>query len=173
MEITVLITDNLCFADALAQNYKKKLPCHVSIEDLKAAAYMGLVEAANSFQLKYGVAFTSFAFRRIRGAMIDWITEMYGLRTESLDRQNEDGSCLAETLESERIEPITNCWELLEQGISHNDRKILRYYFEDGHTMKEVGEHFSLTEARVSQIIKGCRKLMEKNWNSIDSDLAA
>ena len=42
-------------------------------DDLVAAGYLGLVEAAERFDSSLGMEFKNFAYRRIRGAMIDSI----------------------------------------------------------------------------------------------------
>ena len=42
-----------------------------SVEDLAGEGYLGLVQAAQKFQPKRGVQFSTFAVPRVRGAMID------------------------------------------------------------------------------------------------------
>lgn len=69
-------------ADALVQRYAPlvkriahhligRLPETVSADDLIQAGMIGLLEAANSFDLRHGAAFETFAGIRIRGAMLD------------------------------------------------------------------------------------------------------
>jgi len=47
------------------------LPGFVDLENLEAAGILGLVEAAGQFDPHRGVAFSTFATHRIRGAMLD------------------------------------------------------------------------------------------------------
>ncbi len=48
-----------------------ELPTSVDIENLEAAGILGLVEAANRFESNKGASFKTFAFSRIRGAVLD------------------------------------------------------------------------------------------------------
>ena len=49
-----------------------------SFEDLIAAGVVGLLEAAARFEPDRGVAFTTFAYRRVRGAILDAQRHEYG-----------------------------------------------------------------------------------------------
>ena len=50
---------------------KARLPSSVDLENLEAAGVLGLVEAANRFESGRGFRFDTFAFPRIRGAILD------------------------------------------------------------------------------------------------------
>jgi len=75
MLINKLITENIVFADSQAALFKKKLP-FVNYDEFQSAAYLGLVEAANSFDPDRNVSFRSFAYARIVGAMKDYLREI-------------------------------------------------------------------------------------------------
>jgi RNA polymerase sigma factor for flagellar operon FliA len=60
---------------AIAHKVKKSLTASIDVEDLIGYGSKGLVEAAERFDARQGVAFSTFAYYRIRGAMYD------GLRT--------------------------------------------------------------------------------------------
>ncbi|MCA9053566.1 MAG: sigma-70 family RNA polymerase sigma factor [Planctomycetaceae bacterium] len=47
------------------------LPAHVDAENLESAGVCGLVEAAGRFDDQRGIAFSTFAYPRIRGAILD------------------------------------------------------------------------------------------------------
>src|SRR4051794_27508917 len=70
-----LVEKNLSLVQAIARKLKKTLGATIDFEDLVAYGSKGLVEAAERFDPRHGVAFTTFAYYRIRGAMFD------GLRT--------------------------------------------------------------------------------------------
>jgi RNA polymerase sigma factor (sigma-70 family) len=71
-----LITENITFANILAAKKKSRIRS-VSYEELQSAAYLGLVEAANNYDPDYNfIAFKSFAFVRINGAMKDYLREL-------------------------------------------------------------------------------------------------
>ncbi len=66
-----LILENLSFVKHILGRMLGSLPEHVDSENLESAGVLGLVEAAGQFDPSRGVAFTTFAYRRIRGAILD------------------------------------------------------------------------------------------------------
>jgi RNA polymerase sigma factor for flagellar operon FliA len=70
-----LVEQHLSLVQAIARKVKKTLGATIDFEDLVGYGSKGLVEAAERFDPRHGVAFTTFAYYRIRGAMYD------GLRT--------------------------------------------------------------------------------------------
>ena len=70
-----LVEQHLSLVQAIARKVKKTLGTSIEYDDLVAYGSKGLVEAADRFDARPGVAFTTFAYYRIRGAMFD------GLRT--------------------------------------------------------------------------------------------
>ena len=63
------------YAQAIAAEIQRKYPT-VERDELRAAADLGLVEAANSFDPTRGVLFKTFAYYRIRGAVYDCLRKM-------------------------------------------------------------------------------------------------
>ena len=70
-----LVEKHLALVQAIARKVKKTLGASIEYDDLVAYGSKGLVEAAERFDARPGVAFTTFAYYRVRGAMFD------GLRT--------------------------------------------------------------------------------------------
>ena len=70
-----LVEQHLGLVQAIARKLKKTLGTRIEFDDLVAYGSKGLVEAAERYDARPGVAFTTFAYYRIRGAMFD------GLRT--------------------------------------------------------------------------------------------
>lgn len=75
LEKNQLIEQHLSLVQAIAHKVKKSLTTSIDVEDLIGYGSKGLVEAAERFDARQGVAFSTFAYYRIRGAMYD------GLRT--------------------------------------------------------------------------------------------
>lgn len=48
-----------------------RLPAGVDLENLEAAGVLGLIEAANKFDHSRGIKFKTFAYTRVRGAVLD------------------------------------------------------------------------------------------------------
>lgn len=70
-----LIIENMFFAEMLAAKIKKKIK-NFSYEELKSAAYLGLVESANKYDSLKNSSFRAFAYSRINGAIKDYLREM-------------------------------------------------------------------------------------------------
>ena len=61
---------------SLAKQIHRKLPPHISIEDLTAYGQLGLVEAAAEFDDSRGRRFSTYAYYRVRGAIYDGLSKM-------------------------------------------------------------------------------------------------
>ena len=66
-----LVLENLDFVRHVLGKLAVNLPNSVDIENLESAGILGLVEASQHFDPERGVAFRSFAYPRVRGAIID------------------------------------------------------------------------------------------------------
>ncbi|MCA9075313.1 MAG: sigma-70 family RNA polymerase sigma factor [Planctomycetaceae bacterium] len=66
-----LILDHLGYVRHLLGRIVVELPAGVDFENLESAGVLGLVEAAKQFDPSRGIAFTTFAYPRIRGAILD------------------------------------------------------------------------------------------------------
>ncbi|MCA9186636.1 MAG: sigma-70 family RNA polymerase sigma factor [Pirellulaceae bacterium] len=66
-----LILDHLDFVRNILGKLVAQLPNDVDTENLESAGVLGLVEAAQQFDPQREVAFKTFAYTRIRGAILD------------------------------------------------------------------------------------------------------
>ena len=66
---------HLSLVQSVARKLKKQITARIDFDDLVGYGSKGLIEAAERFDPRHGVAFSTFAYYRIRGAMLD------GLRT--------------------------------------------------------------------------------------------
>ena len=66
-----LILEHLYFVRHILGKMLGGLPDYVDNDNLESAGILGLVEAAGQFDPTRGVAFTTFAYQRIRGAILD------------------------------------------------------------------------------------------------------
>jgi RNA polymerase sigma factor FliA len=71
-----LIEDHIGYAHAIAADMVSKYPSTVTRSDLKSAAEFGLVQAARAYDPKKGISFTTFAYYRIRGAILDEVRQL-------------------------------------------------------------------------------------------------
>jgi RNA polymerase sigma factor (sigma-70 family) len=66
-----LITDNLGMAVRIAQGQSRRLPACFTVDELTAAANLGLVKAALKYNPKQNSSFPAYATRVVAGAVID------------------------------------------------------------------------------------------------------
>ncbi len=70
-----LIESHIPYAHAIAAELLCRFPTRIERREVEAAAEYGLVQAANAYDAARGVAFTTFAYYRIRGAVFDLLRE--------------------------------------------------------------------------------------------------
>jgi RNA polymerase sigma factor for flagellar operon FliA len=76
LEVKQLIEKHLSLVQAIARKVKKTVGATIDVDDLVGYGSKGLVEAAERFDPRHGVAFSTFAYYRIRGAMYDGLRSM-------------------------------------------------------------------------------------------------
>ena len=74
--VSHLVLQHQDYLRALARQLAQKLPRSVSYDELVAAGQVGLIEAAREFDPAFGAAFTTFAYYRIRGAILDEVRRL-------------------------------------------------------------------------------------------------
>lgn len=165
------------WADRIAICQHRRLPRFVQLDDVKQAAYMGLIKATRSFDPDRGASFKTFARYRIVGAIADdlrlsdWGTR--GARRDGMvthhsffsevrpnavfdnDREWYDVEDLAINVSEDVMVDLDNKAEVAAhlRGLSSRDRAIMVMYYMRSMTMLEIGREVGLSEARVSQLI--------------------
>lgn len=71
-----LIRSHLTMINFLVERMVTQVPSYVTRDEIRSAAMLGLVDAANRFDPAKGVMFKTFAERRIRGAVLDEVRRM-------------------------------------------------------------------------------------------------
>ncbi|MEM6990432.1 MAG: FliA/WhiG family RNA polymerase sigma factor [Myxococcota bacterium] len=66
-----LVTEHVGMAKRIALRVARRLPDGITNDDMIAAAYLGLTQAAERFDASRGESFVAFAEKRIRGAVYD------------------------------------------------------------------------------------------------------
>lgn len=76
---TTLVNQNIYYAKKLARRfYNKRAHTHAELDDLEAAAYLGLCEAASRFDSSKDNKFQTYSYMRIVGAMYDYLVTSGG-----------------------------------------------------------------------------------------------
>lgn len=156
MNSNQLVEKYLSLANKIAYQKKKSLPKFIDIDDIKSAAYMGLVEAANRYNSNWNIAFTTFAYPRIFGAIIDYLREM-NKPALSLDKEPSFvNNLVSKTGDANDLLDLI-CYNLDERSCS-----IIKLYFVEEYSMKQTGKVFGISEGRISQLIKRLKKHCQK-----------
>jgi RNA polymerase sigma factor for flagellar operon FliA len=69
------VEDHIPFVRSIARKLREQVPM-VEFDDLVGCGMQGLIEAAQRYDDRHGVAFTTFAYYRVRGAMFDGLRSM-------------------------------------------------------------------------------------------------
>lgn len=66
-----LLTENLSLVHHVARQLARQLPGDMCVDELVSAGTLGLIGALESFDVTRGLAFSTYAVARIRGAILD------------------------------------------------------------------------------------------------------
>lgn len=84
-----LLAEHLPLVARVARGLKHRLPSHVEYDDLHNEGVLGLLDAVERYDASRGVAFPSFAARRIQGAMLDMLRSLDWVPRSVRDRAEE------------------------------------------------------------------------------------
>jgi RNA polymerase sigma factor for flagellar operon FliA len=149
---------------------RPRLPVSVSEEELFSAGLYGLMKACRSYDPARGAVFKTYAYHRIRGAILDELRRLDFLPRSLRDRAKEVGedppSVLAIPTDEDGNESLPA--RMLEEGAERSDlhaallreidglpekmKLVMTLYYQKGLRMREIGDQLRLTESRVSQI---------------------
>ena len=104
----------------LAWKIHQRLPRQIDLEDLISYGQVGLTEAASRFDETKGTKFSTFAYYRIRGAILDGLKEMAWFSLAEYQGGNYEGSSLI-VLEEESTTPSPYADDLEGQARSFAD----------------------------------------------------
>jgi len=163
-KVCLLVENHMGLANKLASSKNKATPSYVSFDELQSAAYLGLVEAANRFDPTRGFCFTTYAYPRINGAMNDYLREL-GEKAVSIDSSDEEGLGLKDSISSKE-KCRDDIFDTVEDQLGNQAASMLRSYFVDNFSMKEIGTQMGISEGRVSQIMSGYKNCIRKKWSA-------
>jgi RNA polymerase sigma factor for flagellar operon FliA len=127
-------------------------------DELLSAGMLGLVQAARSFDPHRDVKFATYAYLRIRGAVIDSLRGRPTVSCGALDEEQNEFYAVpprAQSLSPDEQAEQNELLETLTRAIlvlPKRDRHVLMLYYQEELTMKEIAAVLSLTESRVSQL---------------------
>jgi RNA polymerase sigma factor (sigma-70 family) len=141
-----LIVSYMPLAKKIARKFNLQTPPCVSEEDLLSEAYCGLVDAAMKFDPQKG-SFGSFSRFRICGQIKDHL--------RSLGKSKRD-MLLERPIRQQREDEVSSkdFFDFVTTKLTVSEGNILKMYYLEGKTMKEIGASQGFTESRTSQILR-------------------
>lgn len=140
-------------AESMARARSKYLPANITIDDVKSAAFYGLTDAASKYDSGKGVPFHAYAKSRISGEITDFFRRAHYDCSEPEDIVSASLPDMVQT---------DDFFDFVSSQIGEADGKMLRMYYVDGRSLKEVGEARGVGEARACQILKSCHLKLKK-----------
>ncbi|MBC8371048.1 MAG: sigma-70 family RNA polymerase sigma factor [Planctomycetes bacterium] len=171
----------------IVNKIKGRLPFSVSEEELYAAGMYGLMRAARSYDESQGAKFKTYAYHRVRGAILDDLRRMDFLPRSIRDKAkttgedapaivalptDEDGHIglgASEVDDSvEQNEALTNMHAAIDK-LPEKMKSVMSMYYRDNMKMCEIGARLNITESRVSQIHTNAVSRLRRMLNPSDA----
>ena len=153
IETNALIEQYMPLADKLAIAKFYKTPKHISLEELKSAAYLGLVEAANRISPEKIETSSYYLKKKIYWAMQDYLRSLRWAISDNYIPLEEDVKS-----KEEDSDFLIFIGEVL-NGVA---KEVLISYYVHKESQKDIAETYNLTVARICQILDKSRNLMKQ-----------
>jgi RNA polymerase sigma factor (sigma-70 family) len=153
-------------ARAIARSVVRRLPRHVEVHDLIAAAYCGLVDAAERFDPDRGLKFITLAEIRMRGAIYDEIRARNmirggrrGLMLVPLEDLELEDPCAAPAVEFARLADLV-------RQLTPNQRRVIVGLFWDELSGKQLSQRIGTSQGRVWQLRRAALDALRRRLES-------
>jgi RNA polymerase sigma factor (sigma-70 family) len=149
----------------------------LEVDDLVSAGTIGLIEAVDRYDAKLGVPFASFAYRRIKGAIIDEMARLVAYRTlrdassepvlslEAPIAEEQNLTLMDVTVDHLAPEPQRGAelTELLEaiRHLPRREREMLGLATA-GHSVAEIAQVYGCSQSLASQLLVQARFRLEE-----------
>lgn len=170
-----LAADHIKLAHDVAANMTKR---GMTFDDCYASALAGLCQAAMSWRADGGASFTTYSQHRMRGKILDDLRERDYLSRNhrksqpdhsvgSLSTPIHTGSgrekCVSDTLAAKPAENLDGFASIVAKLSTREERVMFVLYYQEGMSMREVGEAVGVTQSRVSQVMGEATRRLRSN----------
>lgn len=152
-----LIVKFMPLAISIARKRKTTLPKYIDFEDIKSAAYLGLVDAANKFDKNVCPSFSAYANLRIFGEIQDFLRNNFKNTSQMVSLTDEVDF-------EQNVEKSSEISEDLLKHLSVDEQNVIKHYFVDDLSLKEIGRLIGVSESRVSQKISDSKKIIKQQY---------
>lgn len=173
MNTTELILEHKSLADDLAKVKKSSIQNRsVYYEDLQAAAYIGLVQAAYKYKEERG-GFDKFATYRINGSMNSYLRNLVSWKLDwGKNKKNQiKFVSLGTNVDISEHDVVVDCGELLKEIIKPlptQGKKMLWAYYYDNQSKEEIAKETGLSVFSVATLLSKYRKYLRDKWRDHD-----
>jgi RNA polymerase sigma factor (sigma-70 family) len=150
----LLIERFIPLANQLAIYKSRSVPKNVTLDELKSAAYMGLIQAAERFDENRSDYFEYYLRKKINWAMQDYL-RFLGWKSDKVTAE------YLETLPAKEDFSIDVAMDLVEKIHKRLDgvaKRMFVMYHVEHKDLKAISARFGLSLGRVSQILKKSRE---------------
>ena len=162
-----LVMDHVSLAEKIAKSRKKKLT-QVSYDELRSAAYLGLVEAAAHYNPQENDCFPAYAVWRIIGAVRDYLRELsWGPRSNPVKMTE----VFEEHIFDQQIVDRAGFFEDVIRQLPTVNKTVLKLYYQEGVKIKEIADDLGVHQSRVSQILSDSRIKLKNIWKEQQAEL--
>jgi RNA polymerase sigma factor for flagellar operon FliA len=155
-------------AKRVAKAFKRRVPYHVSVDDLLAAAMSGLWDAIR-FHPEAGPGFEHYALVRIRGSIVDelraqdWLPRRFRSSVKGGDRapvfvgiddMEKESFASSSNVEEEvyRGTWIRILMTSMDEVLNWTEKRIVFGHYIHGEKLRDIGKELGVSGPRVSQI---------------------
>lgn len=170
MTMQELVLGHMTYARKIAYARKRALPKHIDVDELVSAAFLGLTEAATRFESERNVCFKTYSFRRIKGAIDDYLRSL-GYSTSLNKEDEESGGDRIELIPAKPEQHHERNFEVVERVVGRAGSEMLKLYFVDNCDLKEIGSKIGVSESRVCQLFTKYKEQIRQHWKA--SELSA
>ena len=148
MNIEKLVLDYIPLANKLARQENERFPGCVTLDEVRSAAYMGLVDAANKFDPDREISFGPYARMRIVGEIRDYIKFLMRVSRVGCEADDYSAIPVQDNFATEDF------FVFVSDVLGASDGKIMHMYYVENRTLGEIGRSMGVSESRISQIMK-------------------
>ena len=174
MNETKLIESHLEFTNTIAAARWKKIKSRYSLDEIKSAAYWGLVNAAKNYKNDSKASFKTYASKCINGSISRLVSDdkrynisrgvphtqpIVSLNNTFVDNDGTEDEFITTIVDSENIyENLLNKCDveqlLAVANLEPKEKRVIDMYFYEQLTQSEISDKLNVTQATVSRILK-------------------